>query len=119
LTRTPLSIPSRQPSTPHKTNQKYPTNDLQTCGMMEIVNKENEDEEMEDHATTTSSTTSYMFFSQICCKVEETMEMETASVLRHQNPGDRNRQSEEMSTGANSPSRRPSDSHQLHTNQTT
>jgi len=81
LTRTPLSIPNQQPSTPHKTNQQHLTNIyLQMCSMMDIINEENEDKEMEDQATTTSSTTPTHSSAQLATKLKKLMEMETTSI---------------------------------------
>jgi len=47
---------------------------------MDIVNKENEDEETEDHATTTSSSTPTCSSAWLAAKSKKLMEMETRSI---------------------------------------
>jgi len=50
-------------------------------GMMDIINKENEDEEMEDQDTITSSTTPMHSLAQLAAKLKKLMEMESTQVL--------------------------------------
>jgi len=76
-----LSNPDQQPSKPHKSPQKYPMNkQCQTCGKMDIINEEMEDEEMEDQGTITSSTTPTRASARLAAKLKQIMGMNTTQV---------------------------------------
>jgi len=76
--QTPLSTLRQLPGKPHKKSQKYLMNEKQ-C-KMQIVNKENDDEEMANHAMTSSSTTPTCSPACLAVKLKKLMKMEATQV---------------------------------------